>query len=148
MTAEDPAGPPADGPAGGPGPGPAEPTPAARLREAQPILPVVDLEAALSWYGRLGFALAFRDPSAPDAYAGVRRDGVELHLMRQRPEQMPAPGRIMTRCLVDDPDRLHAEWRTAGVLDDDCRVEDTAWGTREFALCDPDRHGLVFYRDR
>ena len=48
----------------------------AMFKETHPILGTRELEKALDFYiRRLGFALAFRDPSNPTNYAGVRRDG-------------------------------------------------------------------------
>ncbi len=122
----------------------------AQFKEVHPILPVTDLEAAVRYYTeRLGFELAFRDPSAPDAYVGVRRGGVELHLQLQREADMPNPGTLMLRFIVDDPDALHAEYEANGVLRDGegTAVEDKPWGTREFAFIDLNKHGLTFYRD-
>ena len=55
-------------------------------------------------------------------------------------------GTIRLRFLVEDPDALFNEYRRRGV---DCtpnRVQDTPWGTREFALYDLDRNALTFYR--
>jgi hypothetical protein len=56
-------------------------------------------------------------------------------------------GTIRLRFLVEDPDALFNEYRQCGV---DCtpnRVDDSQWGTREFALYDLDRNALTFYRD-
>ncbi|HPF13977.1 MAG: VOC family protein [Planctomycetes bacterium] len=120
----------------------------AHFKEVHPILPVLDIEAAIQFYTeRLGFRLAFRDPSGPDNYVGVRRDGVELHFQYQREVDMPPRGSIMIRFLVDDPDALFAEYQSSGEFDKPTSVEDKPWGTREFALMDPNGHGLTFYRD-
>ena len=124
----------------------------AHLNEVNPILPVPDIEAAVRFYtDKLGFRVSFRDCSAPDKYVGVRRDGVELHLQYQHDEDMPKPGTLMIRVVVDDPDELFREYEThgvfQGVLNNRARLEDKPWGTREFAFCDLNGHGLTFYRD-
>ena len=112
------------------------------FKAVHPILGTRDLERALAFYiEQLGFALAFRDPSAPDNYAGVRREQVDLHMQWQDAREM-APTRL--RFLIDDPDRLHAEY---GALPIQTPLRSTPWGTREFALYDPDRNALTFYRD-
>jgi uncharacterized glyoxalase superfamily protein PhnB len=49
--------------------------------------------------------------------------------------------------VVDDVDRLWAEFRGRGIVSDTTEVRDTPWGTREFHVRDPDRNGLQFYRD-
>ena len=123
-----------------------------KFKEVNPILPVRDVDAAVRFFTQqLGFRVAFRDPSAPDRYVGVRRDGVELHLQYQRDEDMPKPGTLMIRFIVDDPDALFREYESRGVFqgaqNQRARVEDKPWGTREFAFCDLNGHGLTFYRD-
>jgi catechol 2,3-dioxygenase-like lactoylglutathione lyase family enzyme len=104
-----------------------------------------DLERALRFYiDRFGFSPAFRDGSDPTNYAGLRRDGVELHFQYQDADEM---GTIRLRFLVDDPDALFAEYQDKQVLREGTRVSDTAWGTREFAFYDLDGNALTFYKD-
>ncbi len=108
------------------------------FKETHPILGTRDLEQALDFYiERLGFTLAFRDPSGPDNYAGVRRDGVELHFQWQDESEM-APTRL--RFLVEDPDSLFAEYQEKQACGERARLADTPWGTRESALYDLDRN--------
>jgi hypothetical protein len=56
-------------------------------------------------------------------------------------------GTIRLRFLVEDPDALFHEYRQRGVECYPNEVSDTSWGTREFALYDPDRNALTFCRD-
>ncbi len=121
----------------------------ARLGSAIPILDVRHIEEALGFYvDRLGFAVDFRYEKDPTNYAGVRRDDVRLHMHRQPPEHFEDgdAGRLKFRIPVDDPDKLFAEFRAMGVLDDDVEVRETPWDTREFAFRDPDGNGLVFFK--
>ena len=115
------------------------------FKETHPILGTRDIQRAIEFYTqRLGFQLAFRDKTDPPNYVGFRRDAVELHMQFQFEHEM---GTIRLRFLVEDPDALFNEYRQCGV---DCtpnRVDDTQWGTREFALYDLDRNALTFYRD-
>ena len=123
----------------------------ARLKAVHPVLPVRDVERAVRYYvDRLGFALAFRDPSDPNGYAGVRRDDVELHLQWHAEEDFVGveAGTMMLRLMVEDPDALFAEYCDRGVFHERTQLADTPWGTREFAFFDLDGHGLTFYRDR
>ena len=123
----------------------------ARLEAVQPVLMVRDVSAAIAFYARLGFSEAFRDvPDAP-RYAGVRRDGVELHLQWHSPEdwQRWAGGdRPNYRFYVPAVDDLFAELRERGALPASAAVRDTPWGTREFHVRDLDGNGLQFYRNR
>jgi uncharacterized glyoxalase superfamily protein PhnB len=108
------------------------------------------MRRAIAFYTeKLGFKLAFgaEDGREPDAehpnYVGYRRDTVALHMQFQYPHEM---GTIRLRFLVEDPDALYAEYRKRGVECASDGVEEKPWGTREFALYDPDRNALTFYR--
>ena len=115
------------------------------FKKTHPILGTRNIQRAIEFYTqRLGFQLAFRDKTDPPNYVGFRRDAVELHMQFQFEHEM---GTIRLRFLVEDPDALFNEYRQCGV---DCtpnRVDDSQWGTREFALYDLDRNALTFYRD-
>jgi hypothetical protein len=52
----------------------------AKLESVQPVLMVRDVAASIQFYQLLGFEPAFRDVPVEPKYAGVRRDGVEIHL--------------------------------------------------------------------
>lgn len=121
---------------------------AAKLMQVQPVLPSKDVVAGVRFYvERLGFTLAFQDaPNAP-RYAGVRRDGVEIHLQWHDAAEWDRVERPMLRFVVSDVDGLHAEYAAAGVCKPG-RPYETAWGTYEFAFYDADGNGLTFYRDR
>ena len=118
----------------------------ASFHQIQPILGTRDLAKAVRFYvDRLGFTLAFGDPSIPVNYVGLRRDTVEFHMQFQYEHEM---GTIRLRFLVEDADALFSEYRQRGVECSASGIRDTPWGTREFHVRDPDRNGLQFYRDR
>ena len=115
------------------------------FKETHPILGTRDIQRAIKFYTqRLGFQLAFRDKTDPPNYVGFRRDAVELHMQFQFEHEM---GTIRLRFLVEDPDALFNEYQQCGVDCSPNKVDDTQWGTREFALYDLDRNALTFYRD-
>ena len=115
------------------------------FRETHPIIGTRDVERAIAFYTRqLGFSLAFKDNADEPNYVGFRRDAVELHMQFQFEHEM---GSIRLRFLVEDPDALFDEYRQRGVGCTPNKVQDTPWGTREFALYDLDRNALTFYRN-
>jgi catechol 2,3-dioxygenase-like lactoylglutathione lyase family enzyme len=117
---------------------------AAMFNQVQPILGTRDVAKAVRFYvDRLGFTLAFGEPTNEGNYVGLRRGNVELHLQFQYEYEM---GRTRVRIVVDDPDALY-EYKDKGVFYEGTRLADTPWGTREFALYDLDRNSLTFYRD-
>jgi len=115
------------------------------FRETHPIVGTRDIQRAIAFYTeQLGFNLAFKDQAESPNYVGFRRDAVELHMQFQFEHEM---GTIRLRLLVDDPDALLDEYRQRGVECSPTGIRNTPWGTREFALYDPDRNALTFYRD-
>ena len=114
------------------------------FKETNPILGTRDILRAIDFYTqRLGFTLAFRDQGEPQNYVVYRRDAVALHMQFQYEHEM---GTIRQRFLVEDPDALFAEFERRGLACTAAGPRDTPWGTREFALYDPDRNALTFYR--
>lgn len=124
--------------------------PQPQFRDAIMILDVRDLEAALRYYREaLGFELDFRSAEAPDNYAGVRRGEVLLHMQWQSEDAFRAgtAGHLRVRIDVDDPDALYAEYQGRGVRGLGPKPDNTNWGTREFAVRDPDGNHLAFFVD-
>jgi catechol 2,3-dioxygenase-like lactoylglutathione lyase family enzyme len=120
----------------------------ARFAAVHPVIPVRNVEAAIEYFGRLGFRIAFRDPSGPTRYAGLKRDAVEVHVQWMDEEHFTKGGdRINLRFMIDDVDALYTEFSGSDVFGPRTALRDTAWGTREFAFYDPDGNGLTFYRD-
>lgn len=112
------------------------------------MLPSRDVAAAIGFYvGRLGFELAFADSTRDPGYAGVRRDGTELHIQWHDAEEWSRVERPMLRFVVPAVEDLFEEYRDQGVFHERTALRRTPWGTREFAFYDLDGNGLTFYRD-
>ncbi len=111
-----------------------------------------DVQESIRFYERLGFHKTFEDDPEAPRYAGVERDGVELHLQWQDQSQWAYPiDRPTYRFPVPEVDELYAEFGQNGALDETsaspwASPADTPWGTREFHVRDPDENGLQFYR--
>lgn len=109
-------------------------TPVTFVRVA-PIIPVLDLDAALERYRRLGFAA--RAYAGPDRYGFVDRDDASLHLTEWA-DHDPLTTASSVYLYVSDADALHAEWTAMGLGGRFTQPENTPYGLREFAYVDPD----------
>jgi catechol 2,3-dioxygenase-like lactoylglutathione lyase family enzyme len=97
---------------------------------------------------KLGFKLAFKDAGDAPGYAGVARDGIEIHLQwHDENDWIDGMDSVSLRIYVDDVDVLFEEYKTASVFHERTILKDTPWNTREFGFYDQDKNGLVFYRD-
>lgn len=100
-----------------------------------PVVPVLDLDAALERYRRLGFEV---EPyEGGERYGFVERGGVALHVT-EWDEHDPLRTAAHVYIYVSDADALHAEWAAAGVEGRLSDPFDRAYGLREFAYVDPD----------
>jgi uncharacterized glyoxalase superfamily protein PhnB len=113
------------------------------LKAAVPEIHVSRSDAAKHFYAeKLGFTLknSWRPDETKDdpCYMAFERDGVWLQITSFK-------GTLGTvvYVYVDDVDTLHAEFASKGVPDMS-PVMDQSWGTREFALTDPDQNVLRF----
>jgi catechol 2,3-dioxygenase-like lactoylglutathione lyase family enzyme len=122
-----------------------------RLQSVHPVLTSSSITASLRFFERLGFRELFRDAPSDPRYAGVSRDGVELHLQWHDAAQWAGPlDRPTYRFTVSDVDSLYADFLAAGAVDTQspspwARPGDTPWRTYEFHVPDPDGNGLQFY---
>lgn len=119
----------------------------ARFKEVRPVLPVRDVNKALRYYiEKLGFRRCFQDCENEPKYAAVERDGVQLHLQWHDVRDFDKVERAGLRFGIDDVDELFAEYADKDVFHARTALQNTPWGTREFAFYDLDGNGLFFYR--
>lgn len=120
----------------------------AKLQAIHPVLAVRNVTQSLAFFQQLGFAVQFQDQKHNPMYAGIQRDGIELHLQwHDAAEWEHAVDRPVTRFVVDDVDALYQEFIQANPKLHIKAPFDSAWGTREFHLMDDDFNGFQFYRD-
>ncbi|MGH8523061.1 MAG: bleomycin resistance protein [Gammaproteobacteria bacterium] len=124
---------------------------------AIPGLPVSDIEKSTAFYrDKLGFTVAVRK----EGFAKLRRDAVEIHLWEAADEGWRT--RVGSEPIVSGAESFIAgtggcrvsvegveEWyrvvQPLGILHDNAQLEVTPWGTREFAVVDPDNNLVTFF---
>ena len=106
-----------------------------------PVLPTLDVPAALARYELLGFAVSVYDGG--DFYGYARRGDVSLHLSKVDHID-PRTTQVSIYLYVDDADALHAEWSQGGVEGRFHEPSDTDYGLREGAYVDPDGNLLRY----
>jgi catechol 2,3-dioxygenase-like lactoylglutathione lyase family enzyme len=132
-----------------------------KLTQTIPALPVRDMTAAVAFYrDRLGFEVLHHH----GGFAVLLRDEAVLHLWesgdetwRERSDAAESPvrsgaesfiaGTASCRIMCEGVDELFDELRAADVLHPVSRdgVDDTDFGTREFATLDLDGNLLTFF---
>lgn len=119
------------------------------LHQIHPVLPVKDVVEALDFYvNRLGFRIGFADDAKNPKYAGVLRDGIEIHLQWHDASEWEVKiDRPMLRIVAQNIESLYDEFAKKDVFHAHTLLRETAWGTKEFAFYDPFKNGLTFYRD-
>ena len=124
------------------------------FQSIHPVLAARDVAASVEFYRGLGFALSFPDNPDRPKYAGVSRDGIELHLQWAGPDQWAHPAdRPVYRFDVNDVDAIYHEFVENGRINVGTSQDspwaapaETPWGTRECHLRDPGQNGLQFHR--
>lgn len=105
------------------------------FQEVAPVIPVRDLDEALSRYRRLGFDVEVY--GGPERYGYVRRGRVQLHLTEGADHDPHRDGAVVY-LYVSDADAVYAEWKAAAVDGRLVKPRDAPYGLREFAFVDPD----------
>ena len=133
-----------------------------KLTQTIPALPVRDMAQAVAFYrDRLGFQVLHHD----GGFAVLCRDEAVLHLWessdetwRERADVARRPvstgaesfiaGTASCRIMTEGVDELYVELRAQDVLHPVSRggVDDTDFGTREFAALDLDGNLVTFFR--
>jgi hypothetical protein len=106
-----------------------------QFQKVAPVVNVLDLDAALDRYRRLGFTVQHYEGDA--RYGFVNRGDVSLHLCEWH-EHDPRRTASVVYISASDADAVHAEWSQAAVEGRFSDPFDTEYGIREFGFVDPD----------
>ncbi len=119
-----------------------------QFQAVHPVLPARNVDTAVAYYvEKLGFRLRFQDLKENPKYAGIERDDVQLHLQWHDAATFDTVDKVALRFVISDVDGLFEEYRDKGVFHDRTALQNTPWGTREFAFYDLNGNGLFFYRN-
>jgi len=118
----------------------------ARLRDTTTVFLVGNIEPAMEWYKRLGFAAEY----FPPGFAILRRDDIEIFLQQQPGYVAPDdPGRRAREAwnlyvLTDDVKALFEEFSTLPDVRIPRRLCAQEYGMTEFDVFDLNGYRLVF----
>lgn len=131
--------------------------PRTEMLSATPALPVKDMTRSVAFYRDvLGFGVVHEEA----AYAVLRRDAAGIYLWastdeswRERGGSRPIvsgaesflAGTASCRVAVTHVDALHAVLEPQGILHPNGSLREQPWGSREFAVLDPDDNLITFY---
>ena len=117
------------------------------LKQIHPVLPVQNVLAALFFYvNNLGFDILFADDPEQPKYAGITRDGIQIHLQWHDEKEWEVEiDRPMLRIETENVDTLFKEYQDKDVFHKDTKLMNSQWGTREFGFYDLYKNGLIFY---
>lgn len=112
------------------------------LEKLSPIWPVRSIDAAETFYSRLGFTTVYKDAAQ---YLIIKREGAEIHAVLHR-DHTPAESWHGAYVRPSDVNALSEEWAALGLPTEGIPrfvpAEDKPWGMRECALVDIDGHLL------
>lgn len=113
-----------------------------RLVGATPVLASLDIPRSVDFFVRvLGFESRFAEAGV---YGVVQRDGVSIHFWAC--DDPVYPKATSCRVQVDGIDALYAHCQLQGIVHPRSTLGPTAWGTREFAILDPDGNLVWFHQ--
>jgi catechol 2,3-dioxygenase-like lactoylglutathione lyase family enzyme len=98
---------------------------------------VRDMEQALAFYGQLGFVTSYHD----EGFAIVERDRVALHFNASDDDEPPQE-HVLGWIGVTNIEALYQQYVPTGAIQSPLQVQPR--GMKEFVLCDPHRHLLIF----
>jgi catechol 2,3-dioxygenase-like lactoylglutathione lyase family enzyme len=126
-----------------------------------PALPSSDVARSIEFYRDV---LGFDVVHSEDGFAVLRRDEAMINLWGATDDSWEArsewskpvcsgaetfiAGTASCRVEITGVDEFHAHCKERGIVHPNGDIADQWWGTREFAILDPDGNLVSFYEDR
>ncbi len=115
-----------------------------RMSKITPIVPTNDLGASANFYTNLGFEVVH----AHGDYMILQRDDIGLHLTWSAGWHIdPKTNNTQFRINISDIDSFYAHCRRLDVVHPNGSMETKPWGSKEFAVLDPDHACITFYEE-
>ena len=106
---------------------------------AIPVLPALEISRSVTFYEQqLGFTKKFEF----DDYAGLTRDGIELHLWLCENRQISE--NTSCRINVKNIERLYEEYQRVDVIHPNGKLEQKAWVLNELVILDLNGNAIHF----
>lgn len=105
-----------------------------------PVLPSQNIKRDIEWHERYtGFNYNFGD----DMYAGLKRDGLFIHLQWHADTQDdPLLGGSVIKLFVDNIQPLYKEFLKRGTITEERLRLNTPWHTNEFSFFDLNKNAI------
>lgn len=111
-----------------------------RFVSATPVLASLDIERSVEFYcSRLGFTSMHVQKGT---YGIVSRGAVQLHFWACSERHIAE--NTSCRVRVEGVDALFAQCQAFGIVHPNAALQNRPWGTREFAVLDPDGNLVTF----
>lgn len=112
------------------------------IKNTIPVLSSINIASDVKWYvEQLKFKCAFQN----EGYAILKLNSCELHLQwHANTDEDPHIKGAVVRFLVDGLDAYNILLEDLGTVDKDKIQRNTAWGTNEVEVFDPNMNALIF----
>ena len=113
------------------------------MKKAIPLFPQPDVKKAAEFYrDKMGFEISF---IYDEGYGGVVRDEFELHFWKCDDKHIAE--NTSCRVEVEDVESLYKEFNETGVIHPNGKLEEKAWGYKEFAVLDEAGNLITFAQE-
>ncbi|MTI41719.1 glyoxalase/bleomycin resistance/extradiol dioxygenase family protein [Fulvivirga lutimaris] len=115
------------------------------ILEITPVLPSSDIKRDVQWHKeKTGYEWIGGD----DMYCILRRENSFIHLQwHADTDDDPLLGGSVIKIFVKDIEPIFEELVAKGGVNNDLLRRNTAWGTHEFGMYDPNNNSIFFVQD-